>query len=742
MKALAKSARIATLVVILGLVFALTSCSIFGGTMKLESFSVNPSTVKTEYNIGDEIDFSGIEILVKYSDESLNTTLKFADIKLEYPANITETAGKKEIKVVYDDPNLKVTHSATVKITVKDPNAGGGTVELPIVTGFEKPSSILVFENDKKTAGTLNYGDQGFSGQFIDGNKVYTVGYANAFSFKPSFSVLDGTTVLTPEEFYTVVDINYTPSDAETVNTVVKTVSESDANVSEYRLGDTLIATVDTFRGIYSFTEAASNMPLTITVRPSSDHYVTDDINPINLEITVVNAYNVYEAWQLAVIDNYAGRDVWDTFKTEHGISDVYPAGIVLHGDIHITSADVPASFFYETTEDVIYKNSISGDEVKVPAGTKYLKDSEQIYRRQGGDDFAIYGNYFTLDLSGFPLVASPAVFGSAYPDRHYGTDFSNTALFLFETRSDRGDKPEDVAIINIEGLALIGNAGRNNLIDAESNLVSAGGLIFMKVSRHTELAVNNSIGNSFFITYLPEGQSTLTLEKVKAYDSYQNAMLIWSDAVVTVKDSFFNGAGGPLVIAESVLDENNWYHPTFNAENSKFNTSLSGDEIWFTAFNAEPIVGQIQGLGAGLTQAGLGSITDSNGMMNIMGLLMKDGTSATEIVGGIDAQGLMMYNGKGIDRTKTGTSYWDMIYQISLGAYQQSGQLPPFFTVYDAQGTAYSIYYNGTTFVTLEGAALNSADANQMPLLAAFMAADTITLSQGGISVIFEFIH
>ena len=55
--------------------------------------------------------------------------------------------------------------------------------------------------------------------------------------------------------------------------------------------------------------------------------------------------------------------------------------------------------------------------------------------------------------------------------------------------------------------------------------------------------------------------------------------------------------------------------------------------------------------------------------------------------------------------------------------------------------GAAYTIYYNGVTFVDLAGNALGT-DPSHAALAAAFMQADTIALTQGGLSVVFEFYH
>ena len=93
------------------------------------------------------------------------------------------------------------------------------------------------------------------------------------------------------------------------------------------------------------------------------------------------------------------------------------------------------------------------------------------------------------------------------------------------------------------------------------------------------------------------------------------------------------------------------------------------------------------------------------------------------------------------IDRTQSAENVnWAYIMQINQYAMSAGSQLPPFFTVYDASGAPQTIYFNGTTFVDLAGNALSLA--THAALCQAFATADTITLTQGGISITFDFYH
>ena len=428
----------------------------------------------------------------------------------------------------------------------------------------------------------------------------------------------------------------------------------------------------------------------------------------------------------------------------------MFISGIVLHKDINLTANDVPDSFFHTTTAPVnYYKYDGEGKLVLAetkPAGTKFLRDDLMIYDRFGAQDFAIEGNFFTLSANDFPVVASPGVFGKD-AGKDYMEDFSNAALFRFTTAdwtliTNESMIPTDVADVTVNNIALIGNAARDTLVDSLESLASAGGLIFFKATTYTNAVMNNIIGNSYFITYFTDWGGDMIVTNAKCYDSYQNAAFVWSNSRFELIDSYVSGCGGPAIIAQSVDLDGYWpWHPVVIVNGGELETSLSGQEIWFTAVNATSIVDSIKLLGMGLQQAGLGNFMDANGKMNIQGALMAKGSAADEIVTNIDAQGSVVINGKGIDRFQSAENVnWTYIYGITQGA-MQLGQMPPFFTVTGADGAAYSIYYNGETFVDLAGNALGT-DPSHAAIAAAFMQADTIALTQGGLSVVFEFYH
>ena len=731
MKKLSTVAKILALAMTICVLFSLVSC--FGGKLKLESFVVDGASIKTTYNVGDEVDFSGIKAYAKYSDESLNKTYTFAELTLTYDKDLTATAGKKTLVVSFMDPNLNVEQKCNVEITVTDGTAD--PTEPQIVVGFQSPANVISF-NGKNKDGALEYGAPGFSGEFAKGGFTYLIGDDNAFKFLPEID----TDLATLSAFYANVEMFVLDGEEY----VALTKKATDAKVAAFYLGETLIADVNTYENTYDFTDAAIGKQVKISVMPSEEYYIIDDdTHAVVLEAKIIDAYNVTEAWQLAVIDNSTSD--WADIKNAKGIATLTVAGIVLHNDIKVTAADVPASFLYTTEKDVIYTNATNNTTTVVPAGTKYLVDGTNVYNRTGAGDFTIAGNFFTLDVSEFPLVPSPGVFGKDLKDIHYGSDFSNATLIRFETAAGAAATPDDTAVVAIDNISLIGNAKRDNLVDSEQALASAGGLIFLKSSWYTDITVNNTIGNSFFITYFGDYGGDIFANDVKCYDSYQNAAMAWADSTLSFKNSYLNGCGGPVVIVQSVVDENK--HPTFVTENTVVETQVTGEEIWFNAINAGAIISPIKALGAGLEKAGLGNFVNKDGKMNITALLMKDGSDATAVIANPYTQGSVNIDGYGIERW-IGNNDTEWVSKVLTSPTFGGGA--PILSTVDANGKTHYVAgvpndaYNendpaSLPFFFVDPTTMSAPSAEAAM---AFMTAEYITLSQGGISVVFELYH
>ncbi len=695
--------------------------------------------------------FTGLSVEITYLSGN-KVVVALADLTF---SNIdTSSLGIKTVIVTFKDKKNNEDGSTSFNVSVVNPKLE--------IASFTKPESILTYEKNNAQAGSIAYGEAGFSGTYVNKKDFYTVGSYNVFKFLPQLETQaenGGTKVHT--EYYSDVTVYSLNGSNQTELSVVKDPASTNAY---YYDGNVLMVTVNTYTGSYQFAKAANGKQFKISVLPSADAFIIDSQTvAAELALTVVDAYNVYSPKELSVIDN-CGDDTegfyahysWDDFKKANGIpldskdtdtDDIN--GIVLHNSVHVSADDMPHQYIYILEKDIIYKNG--DEETTIKAGTRYLRDGAEIYRRVSDDGFLIEGNFFTIDTIKFPLVPSKEVFGED-SGRDYGSDFSNSTLIRFDSSSSNESR------ISISNIQLVGNAPRNNYTDSKGNLVSCGGLILMKSAYYAKVDVNNAIGNSYFISYYSEFYAELNITDVKCYNSYQNAAMVWSTATLNVNRCYFDGAGGPFIIAQSNDDDitKYWHKPVVNVDSATImETHLTGSETWFASVNASGIVAQMRALSASLQSAGLGTFVNPDGTnkntMNIKAVLMAEGSDAQVIVTGVDAEGTLLIGSDGIVRLK-GNEYWDAIYSsvspadgspIFLGG-------APILTVYDKNGipqTAICVPTatdSSTGFVT-SFAVLDMAGQpvqNNAALMAAFQSAENITLTQGGLTVIFEFYH
>lgn len=725
---------------------------------EIDSITVG-GTFDTSYEAGDTVDFSGLTVTVTYKNGDV-VELTFDD--LTFGTVDTSTAGTKTVAVSFTDSVNNESASTFFTITV---------IKRDFAASIQKPDSITAFESDNSNAGKTQPDQSGFSGEFAIGDKLYVIGDDNAFIFVPTLYITDDNgDEKELDKFFADVEIYVDNGDGYVkLERALLTGSEY-----VYTLGDEVIVTVDTYDGEYSFARPVDKVK--ISVLPSEEHYKNvENLSAVVLEAKVIDAYNVYEAWQLAVIDNANDlRDTndypewnsvnWNTFKSEYGILGVNPAGVVLHNDIKVSYKDVPSSFFYKSEDEIQYRNTVTG-EIKIykeSAGMNYLIDGTVLYKRTGAADFTIQGNFFTINASDFPLVASTSIFG-ADSDKGYGGDYSNACLFMFQTTNSNwlpDSDFTDVAEVIVENVAFIGNAGRDNWVvekvhgedvTSTSELVTAGGLILLKSCRHANTVMNNCINNSFFISYFPDYQGNLTVNDSKCYDSYQNGAFAWSDVTLTLNNTYINGTGGPVIITMSVKEDDVYYNPTVIVNGGNIETHVSGEEIWFTAVGANALIPQIRALGSGVNDmiqtatkgAFKGNWVDEDGKMNIEAILMPVGNNVEALNDGY-IQGTASIDGVGIDRwyeaTENHNPEW---YSILTNPAFAAGA--PFITAFDQDGNAHTLYLvqDGAsgTFYDLSGKVLGT-DASHQAIIMAFATTDKAVLHQGGLSVVFEFYH
>ncbi len=676
----------------------------------------------TTFEKGKEISFAGMSLKVTYKNGDV-VTVAFDELTFAGAKN--DTVGKQTVTVSFLDEKNNETASTTFQIEVYEKKA---------VSQFEESDEIADFKNSNATVGNKVYGETGFASQF-ENKATYTVGDDNVFIFYPKFTVIEGgVPSLVTGGFYSKVTLSVKAGGVYTA-LEARILDASKPSEVSYFEGETLMATVNTYYGRYQFTEAAQNKEFKISVLPDDGRYtVPSGINPVTLEAKVIDGYNVTEAWQLAVLDNTQSE--WASFKTGKGLEGISPAAIILHKDIRVTAADVPSDFLLTLEKDIVYTNDTTSETKTIKAGTKYIRDLVLLYIRTGGADFAFAGNFFAIDLSEFPLVPSPAVFGE---ELGYGSDFSNMTLIQFQYYTDPWQaEPASIPNITMENFSIRGNAGIDKWVDEDDNLVSAGGIIFMKAQNYTNVTVKNANVTSCFIPFFADLHGYLTIDGVKVYDSYQNALYIWGDRGCDVKNSYFVNAGGPMVIVQSVYHENNTRvsEANLNITGTVIKSGLTGQEIWFDATDTTPLVTSIKTLIGKLRDAGIAQFMDSKGKINIVSALIADTGSGfsdlNAVVGKNDMQGTVLVENGGIDRHET-DPLWSKI--LAHPAFAQGA---PFITV-GSGADAVVLYTDGNAFYDLSGTAFNPQEnTTHAAMYQAFTTANYFTLSQGGLTVTF----
>ena len=729
----------------------------------VRSISVDKTSVQTDYLVGDTVNLSGLAVTVVYNDDTPSTTIGLSDVTLEYEGAVltdfsvlTAEAGEKiiTVKYYYNENDPQQNQSAVLTLTVTEPEP------VKTIFAFEPPANYLESRTAQRNAGTVAYGEDGFEGQFFAGqDTTYYAGNQNAFRFLPNYVLMDDENNQLDEDV--VISTTASIGDAE----LDKVVEDGVLNFYD---GEQKILTIrDTTTGNYYFTADAVGKDVKLSLLPDEE-YVFESGKAVEITVRVVDAYNVYKASDLCVMDNETASHSWDEggvynweeFKEQNGYAGVAVNGIVFQNNIVLTENDVPASFFATSEEDITVTEE--GVDTILPAGTKFLYDRTELYIRRlnEGENFPIYGNYFSLAMGDFPTVASTGMAGAFARDVTYGSDFSNAVLFSFIGDITPENYTTFSADVSFGNLILIGNANRNQKHDQQNFLVSAGGLI-MEKSKGCTVSFNNTISRCFFITFFPEDHLGSAPEFVKGathvsyakcFDSYQNGGFVWGTAELDIENSYLQRAGGPLVILQHP-DPSKYPSrvPVMNSRDSILESYLAGGELWFTAVGATAYAQQILTLSDALSAYQFGAYKQGT-KMNIVALVMSNGTNAADTIGNFATQGLVsVTNGEKttlLDR-RSGTALGAIVSQVGSTIYGATEKIAPVFNVggEDAAAAGSVLFFNEMALVppanlASGGTPLSPADPAFPAYLAAYTASDYVSLNYGGFGLLLEIHH
>lgn len=424
--------------------------------------------------------------------------------------------------------------------------------------------------------------------EFMDREQGFTVGDDNPFIFLPEISAYDGEGQEVDVTAYHSSSIIQEKRGSEYV-TLAGAELDSVVVINEYASS-------------YDFTEEAIGKTYKLTVRPYGEEYAIDNIYKAEFEFKVGDGYNVYKQDDLSHYDN-VNTAIWDAYRSKKGLTQVNLNGLFLMNDVEIKRDFLPDGFFYMEGDSDILPGDI--DYVRAIGS---LRDSVDIYHRNilEGESFVFNGNYFNIDYSTLPVVVRE----SGRIDKEPGLVISHaTVLKAGIALTDiELAAVEDSGDFSLKNLSVIGNANRTDEQPEKS-----GGAIFNKM-QSVDSHIYNMIATQCFTIILVEyhGKSHL-IEKTRGYDSFSSMLYNWGSSNLTIKDSEFIGAGGPILIADHVSpdkDGNGGYQPDIKVENTVMRSFVTGTENWFTLVSAGGASTEIQSLGATLSMFGTKTIT------------------------------------------------------------------------------------------------------------------------------------
>lgn len=729
-------------------------CDGLQGQRQLQEFIANSASMDTEYFVGETVDFAGLVLQAKYND---NTTQDInisevvvklgGEIITQNLGKITESAGTKNVELVFEDKTVTI----TIEVKATNDSSNNGEEVKYYVAMYTAPKAIVDRTKKINNAGQA-YGSEKYESTFYQAEeKEVIVGDDNTYKFLPVLetmpSVIDDEVVdaMVFTNFETNTKISIYQEDAYVALERV----EGEEQIT-YSLGGVVYATETIGKNEYDFAAEAVGKKFKLEVLPD-DCFIDPNSDeawatPVSVEIKVVDAFNVYTAKQLSILENVDSN--WDSIKFEMGVTAEMVAsvkGIVLQNDISVTASDIPSSYTYTLDKEILYGDATDPANPVIKTAQEwgltntFLKEAEETIRGAlerkvtEGQTFDVHGNYYLLDLSKLPLVSSiTAAEGNTVVDG-YGNDFSNATFIRFS-----GEETSK-GTVTVKNLDSICNANRSQLCTVNKDgavdtnrPVYAGGIIFMKMGA-VNITLDNVIGRTSFISYFPEEYANVTMNNIKMFDSYQSAMMVWGAADVNITNSTMERAGGPLFLMQHAYLDNNDLRDksipkvTVDAASSLKNP-VTGEEAWFYSVGASEKVGQIKALGAAFAQIGK-SLMDKDGKLGLIAVVMPAG-NGVDILTDTRAQGRFIYGNYVIDRMADAT-------ENPLRAVYDSPAMPVegapsllnagaaiFNTTYQAIGV-----YDGTSFGLLNDA-----------MAPVFAASEYITMNQLGLGLMLTF--
>jgi len=550
-------------------------CSIvmFGCGVEIESITIKPGTFDTTIVKNSLLLTGDIEAVVKYSND---TTKDITDKDLKFGSIDTSTTGIKYLEVTYEN------YTFNIKINIVESSADIATVTLfnsSIVNDYN--SNIKVQENKQE--------------EFITKTEPYYIGDDNVFNFRINAKGVDGAGNIVENLSNVRTDIkleSVTYNDNEPIYT----------NLSE----DTIsaFATINTENSTIDFNDNAIGKEFRITVSAVNyDEDYFDEAPTFNLNVKVVDGYNVYTAQDLSVLDN-TGDFGWNDIKS----SELQQAsnsinGVILHSDIEVKDSDLPSGLFYNETEANAIGSGVTNQEI---VGS--LKDSAdyQIYGRRlnSNQNFSFIGNYYQVDFSNISKVVvqnnnKDGIIVNEDSSKEEAIT-THTCFLRFVPKDGNQTFPK----VDVKNVSFKGNGKRS------SRAIESGGIILLK-SNGVEFTADNTIYQDCFIGYMFEkfddddridsnsDVSKYNILNTKGYNCYNSLLYFWGAKHVIIENSELISAGGPVMIVDHTNNDSatgsGGFPPKVDIINSRLESFVTGEEPWFVTYGATAIMSQIK---------------------------------------------------------------------------------------------------------------------------------------------------
>ncbi len=612
---------------------------------EIEKIVINTDGFKTIVQLGTTFSTEGLGEIYVYLVGGQAPVIREVS-EFNHNVNMNVTGKNYTLTTTY----LGVT-SEPVKITVADHNF--------IISGAANPPAIEAW-----ISGT-------YKDKFLDSGYYYVVGDDNPFKYAIEFQLFD--------------IINNQPGSVGSLEYVGNSIVTLDG----VPVGTEYVV-IDEVNHTFDFTEAAIGKNFVITTAHKDYSEYTK-----SLEVSIVDAYNIDEAIELNLLTNFndtigdSGKQqmtVLYTFLANNmvaGINDMsyeeYVAfvnginGIVIHCNMVIAREDLPDAYFFTTA-----------------SGEKYLWDHQSIYYRvfteYKFDDpdenevtpevFNLYGNYFTVVSNNIPIVAPNGTKDSGGTTTNNDDELSSSQLFAFDIADDVQTYAEENDVFFAENYVLniyaFGIHDNDPSVAVQPELAakrSKLGIIGMKFRRGT-YNVNSVNAEAYFISMFPDYDDVVVnFDYCTFYNAWNNHIMTWSmndidrdgdqydgsihkgytPLTVNVTNSFIGKCGGPVIMANSKNPDKEFNTATSQKQNINIDDKtnifsyVKGDESWFVAFNATPIVGQISEMNAFFAAQGASykTLINGNEFMNMIIVNMDsdfnpaDPSSATKDVDG-----------------------------------------------------------------------------------------------------------